>query len=130
MLKRYLYASVAGISIGLVTIYVLSAEFELFLWPVLVVVIGYFAAKELSKKPFWTGFRYAMIVGISISFTHLILTSDYLLSHPEEKQHIEDYDRNLAPQLVLLMSAPVYWLILGALSGLLTVLWTKVNTTV
>ncbi|MFD2520003.1 hypothetical protein [Emticicia soli] len=127
MLKRYLYASVAGISIGLVTIYVLPAEFELFLWPVLIVVIGYFAARTADQGLFWLGFRYAIVVGISISFTHLILTNDYFLSHPEEKQHIEDYNRSLAPQLVLLMWAPVYWLILGALSGLLTVLWSKVN---
>jgi len=127
MFKRYLYASLAGISIGLVTIYVLPAEFELFLWPVLIVVIGYFAARTADQGLFWLGFRDALAVGISISFTHLVLTRDYLLSHPEEKQHIEDYDRNLAPQLVLLMSAPVYWLILGALSGLLAILWAKVN---
>lgn len=127
MLKRYLYASVAGISIGLVTIYVLPAEFELFLWPVLIVVIGYFAARIADQGLFWIGFKYAIVIGMSITFTHLILTSDYLMSHPEAKQHVEDYNRSLAPQLVLLMSAPVYWLVLGALSGLLAVLWSKVN---
>lgn len=129
MYKNFLYAVMAGIAIGLFTIYVLPAEFELFLWPMLVVAIGYFAAKTTDKSYFWIGFWYALAVGISITLTHLVLNSDYLSGHPMEKQQINNYDPGLAPQLALLMAAPVYWLILGALSGLLTILWTKVNKT-
>ena len=127
MFKNYLYAIVAGIAIGLFTIYVLPAEFELFLWPMLIVAIGYFTAKIPSKILFWTGFQHGLVVGISITLTHLILTSDYLSSHPAEKQQITNYDPSLAPQWAMLMQAPIYWLVLGGLSGLLTILWTKVQ---
>ena len=127
MFKNYLYAALAGIAIGLFTIYILPAEFELFLWPMLIVAIGYFAAKAPIKGIFWSGFWYGLVVGISITLTHLSLTNDYLLSHPEEKLQINNYDPGLAPQLALLMAAPVYWLILGALAGLLSILWTKVK---
>jgi hypothetical protein len=129
MFNNYLYAALAGIATGLFTIYVLPAEFELFLWPMLIVAIGYFAAKTNSKQPFWKGFWYSLVVGVSITLTHLVLTTDYLLSHPAEKQQIINYDPGLAPQLVLLMSAPIYWLVLGGLSGLLSILWTKVKKT-
>ena len=127
MFRNYLYAIVAGIAIGLFTIYVLPAEFELFLWPMLIVAIGYFTAKINTPKLFWTGFWHGVIVGLSITVTHLVLTSDYLFSHPGEKQQINNYDPGLAPQLALLMQAPIYWLVLGGLSGLLTILWTKVQ---
>lgn len=127
MYKNFLYAIVAGVAIGLFTIYVLPPEFELFLWPMMIVAIGYFGAKANSKSHFWTGFWYALAIGISITLTHLSLISDYLSSHPAEKHQIINYDPGLAPQLVLLMAAPIYWLILGGLSGLMTILWTKVN---
>lgn len=127
MYKNYLYAIVAGIAIGLFTIYVLVAEFELFLWPVLIVSIGYFAAKADTKKHFWTGFWYALVLSLSITLTHLILTKDYLENHLAEKQQINARNPSIVPQLVLLIDAPIYWLMLGVLSGLMTVLWTKVN---
>ena len=127
MFRNYLYAIVAGMAIGLFTIYVLPADFELFLWPMLIVAIGYFTAKINTKKPFWPGFWYGVVVGISITLTHLVLTSDYLSSHPAEKQQITNYDPGLAPQWAMLMQAPIYWLVLGGLSGLLTILWTKVQ---
>jgi hypothetical protein len=127
MYKNYLYAIMAGIAIGLFTIYVLPAEFELFLWPMLIVAIGYFAAKAHTKNHFWTGFRYALALGISITVTHLVLTADYLSNHPAEAHQLNSYNSHLAPQLLLLLTAPIYWLILGALSGLMTILWTKVN---
>jgi len=93
----------------------------------MIVAIGYFGAKANIKSHFRTGFRYALAVGISITLTHLSLTSAYLSSHPAEKHQISNSYPDLAPQLVLLMAAPIYWLILGGLSGLMTILWTKVN---
>lgn len=130
MFKNYLYAALAGIVIGLFTTYLLPAEFELFLWALLIVAIGYFAAKAPIKGVFWNGFWYALVVGLSITLTHLARTNDFLLSHPEEKSQINNYDPGLAPQLALLMAAPVYWMVFGALSGLLAILWTKVKKTV
>jgi hypothetical protein len=127
MYKNYLYAVVAGIATGLFTIYVLPAEFELFLWAMLIVAVGYFVAKAHTKSHFMAGFRYGLVVGISVTLTHIVLTSDYLLNHPAEAHQIQGYHPDLAPQLALLMTAPVYWLILGALSGLMTILWTKVS---
>ena len=127
MFKNYIYAAMAGLAIGFFTIYIFPTEFELFLWPVLIVAIVYFTAMTQKTSPFWAGFWYALVVAVSITITHLILIKDYLLSHPEEKQRINNYDPDLAPQLALLMVAPVYWLIFGALSGLLAILWTKVQ---
>lgn len=129
MYKNYVYAALAGIAIGLFTIYILPAEFEIFLWPMLIVTIGYFAAKAPTIGIFWSGFWYALVTGVSITLTHLVLIDDYLAGHPQEKHQINNYDPGLAPQFALLMEAPVYWLILAALSGLLTVLWTKVRKT-
>jgi hypothetical protein len=127
MFKNYLYAIMAGIATGLFTIYLLPAEFELFIWPMLIVAIGYFTAKIKVKNLFIPGFRYGVTVGISITLTHILLTSDYLLSHPAEKHQLESYSPDLTPQFALLIAAPVYWVILGALSGLLAILWAKAN---
>lgn len=127
MYRSYLQAALAGLAIRLFTIYVLPAELELLLWSLLIVAIGYFTARAPLKNIFRRRFWHAVIIGISITLTHLILTNDYLRSHPEAKAQINNYAPGLAPQLVLLMAAPVYWLILGALSGLLAILWAKVR---
>ncbi len=112
----------SGIAIGIITIYVLPDKLEFFLWPMLMITIGVAIANLYQRGLFQKGFWHGVVVGIGITLTHITLTADYLLSHEEEKEKIEEFSE-VAPQLLLLTVAPVYWLMLGGLSGLMAFLW-------
>lgn len=117
-----------GILAGLVTIYAIPAKYELLLWIVLIIAGGAIAHKNFENHPFRNGFLFAVIIGLSITLTHIVFVNDYLSSHKDELQQIEKIKIANSYRLTLLVLAPIYWAVLGLLTGLCTLLWKRLKT--
>lgn len=106
-----------GIVVGITTVFLVPVQFEIVVWLILIIGIGKACSRLFTESLFSKSFMLAALVGISITFTHLIFLDSYLDSHQEEMvtlDQIKIYDSYIA---TFLMIAPVYWLVLGSLSG-------------
>ena len=117
----------SGMVLGLTTIYVLTGPWEVLLWALLVGSIGFVVAKSHSTRAFLNGFWYAVLAGICITLTHIAFIGDYLATHQDEKELMENMGLTGSLRLTLLGIAPIYWMILGLFSGLSSVVWQKMQ---
>ena len=116
-----------GVALGLITIYVLTGPWEILLWAVLVGSIGFVVAKSHNTRVFLNGFWYAVLAGVCVTLTHITLIEDYLATHYDEKELIENMGLTASHRLTLLGIAPIYWMILGLLSGFSSIVWKKMR---
>jgi lysylphosphatidylglycerol synthetase-like protein (DUF2156 family) len=119
-----LIAAVSGIVAGAFSIYVVPPEIEIGLWLLLVIVLGALAQRYLKEKLFLRSFLYGIIAGIFITIMHILLIADYLTSHVQEALAMEELGIG-SDRLTLLAFAPVYWIMLGLLTGLAAITWQK-----
>jgi hypothetical protein len=124
-LLNWIIIIIAGITVGILTIYFIPAQWEILVWILLILMIGLYTGRKHTNKIFTNAFRNAFVMGITITMTHLKFIDDYFLSHPEELLLIENTFGNFSKTMILLMIAPVYWVILGVLSGLVALLLKK-----
>lgn len=123
----WLVVLITGVTTGMLTIYFIPAQWEILIWLLLVAGIGFFTSRRHDQSLFKHGFRYAFMMGIMITMTHLKFMEDYLLSHPEERLLMETIFEDTSKIIALLLIAPVYWVILGILSGLTSLLWERLR---
>jgi hypothetical protein len=119
-----LIAVVSGIIAGILSIYVVPSQVEIGLWLLLVIVLGALAQRYLNKRLFLRSFLYGVIAGVFITLIHILLITDYLTSHAEEALAMEEIGRG-SDWLTILIFAPVYWIMLGLLTGLAAITWRK-----
>ncbi|NBA86273.1 hypothetical protein GVN16_10900 [Emticicia sp. CRIBPO] len=112
-----------GVLSGVATIFWLPSGREWLLWMVLVLFTGLFVSKNCFQNYFAGGFYFAVILGMAITATHLMFLKEYLQTHHEEAQWMKNH---YSPYLTLLLTAPLYWLVLGFFSGLSAMGWKKV----
>ncbi|OJJ13980.1 hypothetical protein BKI52_44750 [marine bacterium AO1-C] len=112
---------IVGIIAGLLTIFVIAARFEIFVWLTIIVGLALYANAFFQASLFKHAFLYAFITGVTITATHLTFLGAYLKSHPEEQQTLTKLGIS-SNYLGLLLIAPIYWLVLGLLTGGLALL--------
>jgi len=110
-----------GILAGLLTVFVVAAKYEMLVWLALIVGLALYAHSFFQGPLFKQAFLYALITGAAITATHLAFLSAYLKSHPDEQQMFSKMGVS-SSYLGLLLIAPIYWLILGLLTGGLALL--------
>jgi hypothetical protein len=112
-----------GVLSGVATIFWLPSGREWLLWMFLVLFTGLLVSKNCFQNYFAGGFYFAVILGVAITATHLMFLEEYLRVHREEAQWMKN---QYSPYLTLLLAAPLYWLVLGLLSGLSAMGWRKI----
>ena len=115
-----------GIVAGLITIYILSADFEPFLWITLAVAAAAIAQRN-NRPAFRSGFLIAVIIGAAVTLTHILLLDDYRSNHRHEMREIEKIKIADSYSVTLLAMAPIYWVLFGLVTGLVSLLWTRVR---
>lgn len=115
---KCLTAIPTGILAGLLTIYVVPGQLEILIWLVLIVAIGGLCNAYYSGKIFLKTFSFAVLTGILVTLTHITFMEDYLSNHPDETEALSEMKLLNSDRFTLLAVAPVYWLVLGLLSGL------------
>jgi len=112
---------VVGIIAGLLTVFVIAAKYEVLVWIVLIIGLALYAHSFFHTALFKQTFLYALISGVAITATHLTFLNAYLKGHPDEQQTLAKMGIT-SDYLGLLLIAPIYWLILGLLTGGLALL--------
>lgn len=114
----------SGIIAGLVSIYIVPSQVEIGLWLILIIALGAVTQRYLKEKLFLRSFLYGGITGMFVTLMHVLLITDYLASHAQEALAMEEYGFG-SDRLTLLVFAPVYWIMLGLLTGLAAITWRK-----
>jgi hypothetical protein len=127
VMKLVIGCVLSGVVLGLTTIYVLTGPWEILLWALLAGSIGFVVAKSHRTRVFLNGFWYAVLAGVCSTLTHITLIGDYLATHHDEKELMENMGLTASHRLTLLGIAPIYWMSLGLLSGLSSIVWLKIR---
>jgi hypothetical protein len=126
MLTIAVYSVLLGVACGFVTIHLAPAPWELLVWLGLIIALGFGVAKGNGARPFRYGFASAVLAGASITLTHLLFIERYIQSHPGEEAWLRSRDWLESARWVLLAMAPLYWAVLGVLTGVSARMWAKV----
>ncbi len=125
--RKYLISVIVGVNTGLITLFLIPSQYEVFVWLVLIIVLGVIYSKIFQQRLFRYAFTFSVLVGIVITTVHLSFLDIYLENHQEEMATLENIKIYNSYRLTLLMIAPVYWLILGILSGFSALFFKKVQ---
>jgi hypothetical protein len=126
----YPFAIILGLVTGLITLFVISSQFEIFVWLFLILIIGIYTHYQVNSNKYRKTFVIAVLTGIVITFTHLSFINQYLETHQEEIQMLDKILINNSYRLTLLIVAPIYWSILGVLSIGIRLVIEKINKTI
>src|SRR6185436_8797882 len=118
--KKYLVPIPLGFLTGLLTLFVVPSVFELWLWLALIFSMALLAKRNFEyDRLFRRSFLFAVVTGICITLTHLIFIDKYLAGHAAEMEWMNKLDVLNSTRLSLLVIAPVYWVALGFLTGII-----------
>lgn len=115
-----------GIISGLITVYILPAALEIFLW-ILLSVIAAAMAQRNGMPTFRSGFLIALTVSVAVTFTHMLLLDDYISNHRDEIREIGKIKIADSYALTLLAMAPIYWVLFGLATGFVSMLGRKLR---
>lgn len=119
---RYLLVLAIGFISGWSTVFLLPNQYEIIIWVFLIVFWGIVSCRIFEGKLFRSAFFLSFLTGMVITATHLFFIAEYLAHHREEVEALDSIKINDSYGLTLLITAPVYWLILGVLSGVTALL--------
>lgn len=106
-----------GSLVGLMTVFAVPSRFEIVVWLLLIANLGFLGSRLFPDAPFRRTFAFSLLVGITITSTHLVFVDAYLQGHPEEVETLEAVRILDSTRWTLLLIAPAYWAVLGSLSG-------------
>jgi len=115
-----------GVGAGLTTLFLIQNEFEIFVWLLLIVIISIYSNYQFGSQKYRMTFIISVVTGMTITLTHLCFVKQYLVTHPNEIQTLDKILISNSYRLTLLVIAPAYWLILGILTILMSVVIEKV----
>ena len=128
--RPYAIALLVGFIAGLITLFIIPSEFEIFVWLVLILLISTYSQYQFEKYKYKKTFIISVLTGIVITLTHLYFINQYLLTHREEIQTLDKILITNSYRLTLFSIAPMYWIILGSLTVLMNLVIEKLIRTV
>jgi len=120
------FAVFIGVVAGLLTLFVIPSQFEIFVWVLLVLIIVVYSLHQFGSQKRRNILVISFLTGMAITLTHLYFIDQYLETHQEEIQALDKILINNSYRLTLLIIAPIYWVILGALATVNMVLIEKI----
>ncbi len=126
----YAFALLLGVVAGLITLFIIPSEFEIFVWLFLILLISTYSQYQFENYTYKKTFIMSVLTGIVITLTHLYFINQYLLTHREEIQTLDKILINNSYRLTLFIIAPMYWIILGSLTVLTNLVIEKLLRTV
>lgn len=125
-LFSYIITLIFGITAGLTTLFIIPNQFEIVIWILLVLFLGILSHYQFDSYPFRNAFLIAIFAGIITTVTHLYFIKQYLMTHQEEIETLDKILIHNSYRLTLLIIAPFYWIILGLLTGLSSLVLGKI----
>ena len=96
-------------------------------WLAVISISGHIASNNFGNQLFFKTLLFVLPTGMVVTLTHIVLISDYLASHSDEIPHLEKINIAHSYRLTLLAIAPIYWALLGLLTGGAALLWRKIK---
>ncbi len=112
--KLVFQLSLFGLGMAFATVFWIPSNIEPVFWLVIFIACAYIIAKRSPGKYFLHGFMVSMVNCIWITAAHWTLFSTYIANHPEMAEMSARMPMPEHPQLMVIITGPVF----GALSGL------------
>jgi hypothetical protein len=117
-----------GIVCGLLTVFIIPASLEIVVWFALILGMGFAIGRDRQyDSVFWPGVGNSVLVGVSITATHLLFLRRYVIGHQEELQFMKSLTGIESGLWNVVIFAPVYWMILGVLGGFSALIWRNLS---
>ena len=110
-----------GLFMSIATVYFIPSNIEIFVWLAIFGFCAWVVQKYSGNNFFWHGFLISIINCIWMTSGHLILISDYIAHHKEQKDQFDQMVVQIKwtiPQ-ILLVTGIIYGLLSGLFLGLL-----------
>jgi hypothetical protein len=120
--KLVLQLAVFGIAMGLGTVFFVPSRVEPILWLIVFLLSAYAIAKHCVRLRFLNGLLVGLLDSLLKTTVHMVFFSAYVARHPQEIAMIRQMTSAVSPRQLILLSSPIWGLIYGAATGLLTLL--------
>lgn len=116
-----------GVVMGFATVYGLTQKNEFYYWLLIGVVTAFAISKITSEKIFVKSTVVGLFMGIFTGIIQYVMFNTYLENNPDSIDGFKEIPLSLAPQYVLLFSAPFTGIVFGLFIGLIAYLFIKVT---
>jgi hypothetical protein len=120
--KLVFQLAVFGIAMGLGTVFFVPSAIEPILWLIVFLLSAYTIAKRCVRLRFLNGLVVGLLDSLLKTTVHMVLYSTYVARHSQEIAMIRQMTSAVSPRLLILLSSPIWGLIYGTATGLLTLL--------
>jgi hypothetical protein len=117
MNRAIVFALLAGVGAGLLTVFVVPAVAEIAVGLALIAVLTIHVVRTSPVPRFGRAFTLGIIAGAAVTTTHLLFLSRYAEGRANELEAMREWGGDAPVWVTLLLFAPIYWLALGAIVG-------------
>jgi hypothetical protein len=120
--KLVLQLAVFGIAMGLGTVFFVPSAVEPILWLIVFLLSAYTIAKHCVRLQFLNGLLVGLLDSLLKTTVHMVFFNAYVARHPQEIAMIRQMTSAISPRQLILLSSPIWGLLYGTATGLLTLL--------
>ena len=116
-----------GVVMGFATVFGLTKNNEFYYWMIIGVISAFAISKITTEKIFVKSTVVGLFMGIFTGIIQYVFFNTYLENNPESIDGFKQIPLTLAPQYVLLFSAPFTGIIFGLFIGLIAYVFIKIS---
>lgn len=116
-----------GVVMGFATVFGLTKNNEFYYWMIIGVISAFAISKITTEKIFVKSTVVGLFMGIFTGIIQYVFFNTYLENNPESIDGFKQIPLSLAPQYVLLFSAPFTGIIFGLFIGLIAYVFVKIS---
>jgi hypothetical protein len=120
--KLVLQLSGFGIAMGLGTVFFVPSKVEPILWLIIFLLSAYMIASHCVRLRFLNSLLVGLLDSLLKTTVHMVFFGAYVARHAQEIAMIRQMTSAVSPRQLILLSSPIWGLIYGTATGLLTLL--------
>jgi hypothetical protein len=120
--KLVLQLSGFGIAMGLGTVFFVPSNVEPILWLIIFLLSAYMIASHCVRLRFLNSLLVGLLDSLLKTTVHMVFFGAYVARHAQEIAMIRQMTSAVSPRQLILLSSPIWGLIYGTATGLLTLL--------
>jgi hypothetical protein len=126
--KLILQLSLFGLGMAIATVFVIPSNIEPLFWLVIFLLCAYLIALKAPRRYFLHGFLLSLVNCVWVTGTHVLLTDQYIVNHPEEAQMMAQINSTMSPRMMMALTGPVIGVVSGVVQGIFAVIAAKLTS--
>lgn len=123
--KLIFQLSLFGLAMAFATVFVISSRIEPFFWLAIFIVCACVIAMNVQRRYFLHGFLTSLVNCVWITTVQVLLFDQYIATHTEEAQMMEQLNLPISPRMLIALTGPVIGVLSGVVLGVFSVIAAK-----